>query len=446
METEGLSLTAEWTINDMLTFKSITARRDGYTDTVIDFDGTPSPTLDIPAYYADDQFTQEFQLLFNGARWQGVAGVYYLDSHAEGAFDTVLGNLGVSIGTGGFVDTESYAVFADFNFDLSDRLRVAVGARYTEDDKTGFVNRATYLGAGQTPLTGGPAATPLVQNTLYTNSRSFSEFTPRISVSYDLNDDLTGYAAFSQGFKSGGFDMRGDALATPDTVDGYDPETVDSYELGLKGYAFDRRLTFSSALFYSDYQDQQVTTQVPTATGIASFVDNVGASTIYGAEFEGSLWLTDFLTANFAVGYLRAEFEEFIRYNLTTMQYEDISDLVVVQNSRAGAATWASPGRTTCWTATGDHPVGVLPRRFQPVRVPQPDPGPGGLRPGGPVGGVDHAGPALAARPARQEPDRRGVPHGRLQLPGRAVRQLHQRLLRPAAHLDRSAADALLIV
>ncbi|GAD60532.1 LOW QUALITY PROTEIN: tonB-dependent receptor [Brevundimonas abyssalis TAR-001] len=333
VETEGLSLTAEWTINDMLTFKSITARRDGYTDTVIDFDGTPSPTLDIPAYYADDQFTQEFQLLFNGARWQGVAGVYYLDSHAEGAFDTVLGNLGVSIGTGGFVDTESYAVFADFNFDLSDRLRVAVGARYTEDDKTGFVNRATYLGAGQTPLTGGPAATPLVQNTLYTNSRSFSEFTPRISVSYDLNDDLTGYAAFSQGFKSGGFDMRGDALATPDTVDGYDPETVDSYELGLKGYAFDRRLTFSSALFYSDYQDQQVTTQVPTATGIASFVDNVGASTIYGAEFEGSLWLTDFLTANFAVGYLRAEFEEFIRYNLTTMQYEDISDLVVVQNS-----------------------------------------------------------------------------------------------------------------
>ncbi|MEH6663640.1 MAG: TonB-dependent receptor [Brevundimonas sp.] len=333
VETEGYSLTGEWTISDMLTFKSISAYREGATDTVIDFDGTPSPTLDIPAYYADDQFTQEFQLLFNGARWQGVAGVYYLDGHAEGAFDTIVGNLGVSIGNGGYVDTESYAVFADFNFDLSDRLRLAVGARYTEDDKTGFVNRATYLGVGQTPLTGGPAATPLVQNTLYTNSRSFSQFTPRISVSYDLSDDLTGYAAFSQGFKSGGFDMRGDAAATPDTVDGYDPETVDSYELGLKGSAFDRRLTFSSALFYSDYQDQQVTTQVPTATGIASFVDNVGASTIYGAEFEGSLWLTEALTANFAVGYMEAEFEEFIRYNLGTGEYEDISDQVVVQNS-----------------------------------------------------------------------------------------------------------------
>ena len=130
---------------------------------------------------------------------------------------------------------------------------------------------------------------------------------------------------------------------TPDTVDGYDPETVNSYELGLKGYAFDRRLTFSSALFYSDYQDQQITTQVPTATGIASFVDNVGASTIYGAEFEGSLWLTDFLTANFARRlHRRPSSRSSSRYNLTTMQYEDISDLVVVQNApRLDAVIWA---------------------------------------------------------------------------------------------------------
>ena len=333
VETNGVSLTAEWNVNDLVTFKSITAYRDGYTDTVIDFDGTPNPTLDIPAYYSDEQFTQEFQLLFNGARWQGVAGVYYLDGHAEGAFDTVIGNLGLTIGNGGYVDTESYAVFADFSIDLSDRLRLALGARYTEDDKTGHVNRATYLGVGRTPLTGGPAAVPWLQNTLYTNDRSFSQFTPRVSLSYDLNDDLTGYVAYSQGFKSGGFDMRGDASATPDTVDGYDPETVDSYELGLKGYAFNRRLSFSSALFYADYQDQQVTTQVPAGTTIASFVDNVGASTIYGAELEGSLWLTDSLTANFAVGWLEATFDEFIRYDLGAGQYEDISDLVVAQNA-----------------------------------------------------------------------------------------------------------------
>jgi iron complex outermembrane receptor protein len=343
---EGLSLTGEWMINDSLTFKSISAMREGDTDTVIDFDNTPSPTLDIPAYYADEQFTQEFQLAYEGERAQGVVGLYYLDGSAEGAFDTVLGALGLTIGTGGVVDTESIALFGDFSFDLTDNLAVSVGARYTEDEKTGTVFRANYIGAGRTPLTGGPAATPALVRTDYTNTRSFDQFTPRISVSYDFGQ-TTAYASFSQGFKSGGFDMRGDAIFTPGTVDGYDPETVDSYEIGFKGEGIGGILNFSSALFWSEYSDQQVTTQVPAATGIASFVDNVGQSTIYGAEFEGTAFLTDSLTANFSLGWLQAEFDEFIRYNITTLAFEDISDQVVFQNSPEWTGylglTWTTP-------------------------------------------------------------------------------------------------------
>jgi len=330
---QGFSAIVQLDLNEHWTFKSISAWREGDTDTVIDFDNTPAPTLDIPAYYADDQLTQEFQFLFDYDRMQGVMGVYYLDGHAEGAFDTVLGAAGITIGDGGYVDTESLAAFADVNLDLTDRLHLGLGARYTRDTKTGHVNRATFLGVGRTPLTGGPAATPLVQNTLYTAEKDFTDFSPRVALSYDLSDDLTGYASWSSGFKSGGFDMRGDASLTPDTVDGYDPETVESIELGLKGSAFDNRLSFSSALFHNTYQDQQVTTQVAAGAGIASFVDNVGQSTISGAEFEGSLFMTDNLTANFAVGYLEAEFDEFIRYNLVTQAYEDISDQVVLQNA-----------------------------------------------------------------------------------------------------------------
>ena len=133
--------------------------------------------------------------------------------------------------------------------------------------------------------------------------------------------------------------MRGDAISTPQTVNGYNPETVDSYEAGLKGSLFDRRLSFSSAVFYNEYSDQQVTTQVPilnaagVATGIASFVDNVGSSTIYGAEFEGAAYLSDNLTANFAIGYLKAEFDEFNRFNLTTRVFENIANQVVLQNA-----------------------------------------------------------------------------------------------------------------
>ena len=347
VETEGLSFTGEWRVNDVITLRSITARREGYTDTVIDFDNAPGPILDIPAFYADEQFTQEFQLLFDTGRMQGVAGFYYLDGTAEGAFDTVLGAAGIAIGTGGSVETTSYAVFADVNFDLTERLRLSVGARYTQDEKTGTVFRANYLGAGRTPLTGGAAATPLLVRTDYTNTRDYSQFTPRISLSYDLNEDLTGYVSFSQGFKSGGFDMRGDAIFTPDTVNGYDPETVDSYEIGLKGSAFGGLMNFSSAIFYSEYSDQQVTTQVPAPGGIASFVDNVGSSTIYGAEFEATVFLADNLTAFVSLGYLEASFDEFIRFNIGTGQFENISDLVVFQNAPRWSgylgATWTNP-------------------------------------------------------------------------------------------------------
>ncbi|TAJ63905.1 TonB-dependent receptor [Brevundimonas sp.] len=329
--TEGASATIEIGLNDNWTFKSITAWRQGDTDTVIDFDNTPAPTLDIPAYYADDQLTQEFQFLFDYDRIQGVAGFFYLDGHAEGAFDTILGNAGIVIGTAGEVNTESWAGFADVNFDLTDRLHLGVGVRYTLDNKEGTVFRANYLGATRSPLLGGTVRAPLLVRTDYTNDKDFTQFTPRIALSYDLSDDMTTYASFSQGFKSGGFDMRGDAVFTPDTVNGYEPETVDSYEIGLKG-ALDR-LTFAASIFYNEYQDQQVTTQVPAVGGIASFVDNVGSSTFYGAEFEGQLRILDSLSANFAVGYLNSDFEEFLRYNLTTSMYEDISDLVVLQNA-----------------------------------------------------------------------------------------------------------------
>jgi iron complex outermembrane receptor protein len=355
----GLSLTGEWEINDLITAKSITAWRDGDTTTVIDFDGLPNNILDIPAYYKDSQFSQEFQLLFNGSNWQGVAGVYYLDATAEGAFDTILGQAGIVIGTAGSVDTKSIAVFGDFSIDLSDRLKISLGGRWTQDEKTGTVFRANYLGAVRSPLLGGTVRAPLLVRSNYTNENTFEQFTPRVSVSYDLTDDLTGYVSYSQGFKSGGFDMRGDVILTPQTVNGYDPETVSTYEAGLKGSLFENRLNFASAIFYSEYEDQQVTTQVPVGAGIASFVDNVGSSTMYGAEFEGSLSVTDNLRITGALGYIKAEFDEFIRFypagaiNPLTGGVVpaggvtlNIADIVVFQNTPEWsgniAATWTT--------------------------------------------------------------------------------------------------------
>ena len=308
----GLSFTGEWEANDWLTLKSITAYRDGQTRGNIDFDNQPGPILDIPAQYDDDQFSQEFQALFEGDRWSGVAGVYYLDATASGAFDTVVGAFNLTTLTSGSVDTKSWSVFGDFSYDLTEQLSVSVGGRFTHDEKTGTVFRRQYLGI-RSPFFGNAAAVPLGIRTNYTDTREFEEFTPRASVSYEFTPDLTAYASWGRGFKSGGFDMRGDAVLYPATVDGYDPETVETFEVGLKGRLFDS-FTFATAVFDSSYQDQQITTQYPAGATVASVVDNVGSSSIRGWEFEGSFRVTSNLVINGMLSYIDAQFDEFLAY------------------------------------------------------------------------------------------------------------------------------------
>jgi len=260
VETRGISLTGEWEANDWLTLKSVTAYRDGFTRGNIDFDGQAGPILDIPAEYDDDQFSQEFQALMQGDRWSGVAGVFYLDATASGAFDTVVGLANLTTLTSGSVDTRSWSVFGDFSYDLTEQLSVSVGGRFTHDEKTGTVFRQQYLGI-RSPHFGNSAAVPLGgPRTNYTDTKGLEGIPPRVSVSYEFTPDMTAYASWGRGFKSGGFDMRGDAVLYPNTVNGYEPETVETIELGLKGRLFDN-FTLATAVFDSSYEDQQITTQ-----------------------------------------------------------------------------------------------------------------------------------------------------------------------------------------
>ncbi|TAJ70763.1 MAG: TonB-dependent receptor [Phenylobacterium sp.] len=352
VEARGVSLLGEWKASDTLTFKSITAYRAGETEGVIDFDNEPAALLDIPARYNDHQFTQEFQALYTGERLQGVFGLYYLNATAAGAFDTVVGQANLSIATAGHVDTKSYSAFADVSYDLTDQLSISVGGRYTHDKKTGQVYRQNFTGL-KTPLFGNPTAIPGLVRSNFTNSDTYEKFTPRVSVSYEITPDVSSYVSYSKGFKSGGFDMRADAILTPNSVNGYDPETVDSFEGGLKGYFFDRRLSLNTAVFYSKYKDQQITQQTPVGASIASQVLNVGKSHIYGAEVEGQATFTSSLFANFSLGYTKAEFDEYRALDLTTTPpvVRDFADSRVFQNT----PKWNGSASLTYRHDLGDH-------------------------------------------------------------------------------------------
>jgi iron complex outermembrane receptor protein len=334
VEARGVSLLGEWKASDTLTFKSITAYRAGETEGVIDFDNEPAALLDIPARYNDHQFTQELQAVYSGERLQGVFGLYYLNATAAGAFDTVVGQANLSIATAGHVDTKSYSAFADVSYDVTDQLSISLGGRYTHDKKTGQVYRQNFTGL-KTPLFGNSTAIPGLVRSNFTNSDTYEKFTPRVSVRYEITPDVSTYVSYSKGFKSGGFDMRADAILTPNSVNGYEPETVDSFEGGLKGYFFDRRLSLNTAVFYSKYKDQQITQQTPVGASIASQVLNVGKSHIYGAEFEGQATFTSSLFANFSLGYTKAEFDEYRALDLTAKPpvVRDFADSRVFQNT-----------------------------------------------------------------------------------------------------------------
>ena len=353
VETRGTALHVDYELTPELTLRSITAYREGETLGTIDFDNTPLPTLDIPAYYADEQFTQELQLLFNYDRIQGVAGLYYLDGMAKGAFDTVLGNLNTTIFTQGQVDTVSLAAFADVSFDITESLAVSVGARWTRDEKDASVYRQNFTGI-RSPFFGNAGAIAGLVRTNYPNVSAcgcaeFEEVTPRVSLTWEASDALTLYTSYSQGFKSGGFDMRGDAVFTPDTVNGYQPEFVDTYEVGFHSGFWQGRVNLSGAVFQSEYTDMQITRQEPTTLGgIASFVDNAASAEIQGAELEGRLHVTDNLSANFAVGYINGEFNEYISNTVVANPAPPPATIVVPIDLSGSAALQNTPD----WTAS----------------------------------------------------------------------------------------------
>ena len=352
VEARGVSLLGEWDVNDAIKLKSITAYRSGETNGTIDFDELPAAILDVPAHYNDHQFTQELQLLYTTDKVQAVGGLFYLNATAAGAFDTVLSQANLTIATAGFVDTESWSGYADVSYNVTEALRISVGGRYTRDEKTGSVYRQNFTGL-ISPLFGNRTAVPGLVRSNFTNKKTFEKFTPRVSVSYDVNPDITGYASFSQGFKSGGFDMRADAILTPTSVNGYEPESVDSYEAGLKGYFFDRRLSLNTAVFYAKYKDQQITQQTPVGASIASQVLNVGQSHMSGVEVEGVANLLPNLTANFSLGYIKAEFDEYRALDLTSVPpvVRDFADVRVFQNT----PEWTGSFSFTYTADLGDH-------------------------------------------------------------------------------------------
>lgn len=362
VEAYGGSLSISYEVSDTVTLKSITGYREDSSTTPIDFDSLPAADLDVPAIYENDQFSQELQLLYEGDRLSGVLGAYYLDANAFTAFDVALfttGDLislpGLNAQTLGDVETETWSIFGDFTYDLTDRLSVSLGGRYTSDKRTSRVLRTTFIGGFSDLFIPNSPAIPIAVTSDFNGSETFKEFTPRASISFKPDDDNNIYFTYSRGFKGGGFDPRGQTSAAPD-LDGdgdvdfddqfeflrFAPETVDSFELGWKASLADGRINVSLAGFMSQYDDVQIPGSVGVDTNgdgvndsFIGITSNAASADVNGIEFEGNaLVAEDFAGSgsrfgiNWSLGVLDAEFNTFIDAFGT-----DVADQRVFQNT-----------------------------------------------------------------------------------------------------------------
>jgi iron complex outermembrane receptor protein len=355
----GIALHGEIGLNDWLKFRTITAYRKDRSDTPIDFDATPEADVDVPAIYKNHQFSQEFQLVADAERVHGVAGVYYLDANAFDIFDvrlyTLIPGAGFTAATSGNVDTKTWAVFGDFTYDLSPQWSASAGGRFTNDKRHARVFRQSYLFGGSPELGGSDGfdvGTPFGAPTSdFDGRRTDKAFTPRLSVNFKPNPNNNFYISYSKGFKGGGFDPRAQSTSAPSQDPAviydymaFDPEKVDSYEIGWKASLFNRRLQFATAIFDAEYKDVQVpgSEGCLDSTGHTSFcgvTTNAGKARFRGVEVETNARLAqDFATPgdrlNLAgtLGYLDAKYLQFIT-NIPGQGPVDVADFRKIQNT-----------------------------------------------------------------------------------------------------------------
>jgi iron complex outermembrane receptor protein len=350
VEAYGLSMNAAIELGGGITLRSISAWRKDDNFSPIDFDALPAVDLDVPGAYFNEQVSQEFQLLYdNDGPLTGLLGFYYLDAKADTLFDVRLFTslAGLTAFTQAEVDTETYAVFGDFSFDLSEQLSLSVGGRYTWDKREASILRQNYLGGGS-PFFGGAGIPFGAPSTDFDGSSEFRKFTPRASISFMPTPDHNIYASYSKGFKGGGFDPRGVGANAPD-LDGdgirsdaevtdflsFEPEEVESYELGYKGNLMNGMLSVALAAFYTDYTDVQIPGSVAcTVAGLPSFCgvfSNAGKATLKGLEFEANARIGSGFNLSGSLGYIDAQYEEYIT-NIGGVP-TDVADFREVQNT-----------------------------------------------------------------------------------------------------------------
>lgn len=294
---------------------AVTAYQDSWRDALENTDGSPMQLIEARYNTSQSQFSQEIRFQSQGhtrARW--VAGAYYMrDNLRDRSSYDVLRDLrpyfitpenpsgaspenSVALFSWPYTQkTDSFAFFGQLDYDVTDRLTLTGGLRWSADDKG--INYTSQAEGGQYILL-------QIQN-----RKTFSDWSGRAIIAYKITPDVNVYASYNRGYKSGGF-FGGQATEAAQ-MEPYDNETLNAYEAGLKTQFLDGHMRANLSGFYYDYSNQQVYS-LEVRNGISMQVlTNAASSRAYGGEFELAGNPLEGLTLNLSASYLNTRILDF---------------------------------------------------------------------------------------------------------------------------------------
>jgi len=283
-----------------VTLSSITGYRDLDQSGTLDNDAEARVISEFQFDAEQSQFSQELTANVDTDRLDAIAGVYFFDENNDYDAITLIGSrtnpaLLVRRPDDSVQYTRSYAVFGQATYEIVTDLRLTVGGRFTWDRKR-FANNQPSVPA------------------VFRAERDWDNFSPKVSLDYRVSDDVFVYATYAGGYKAGGFN-RSNLRVVAETP--YDEEEVESFEAGIKTDLLGNRLRLNATGFYNDYTDLQLSTFDP-ATGTTRRFNAAQANT-KGIEFEATARPAGGFDLYGSVGYLDAEYDEFVDRIGTTL-------------------------------------------------------------------------------------------------------------------------------
>ncbi len=292
------------------------------------------------------QVSAELQENFNAwdGRIAGVGGAYFFQELVRTNADIdafplsgIIGDVN-GAGTKNRIHTDNlaWALYGQTTVDVTEWAAITGGIRYTQEHRelSRFVTNLRLCQDGTAPPC--TADNPnQVRASFNDVKKDYSAWTPMASVALTMPQDLLGdapiehlmgYFTYAQGFKAGGIN-GGARNNDPAQASTFDPETVDSYEVGFKSIAFDRMLRGGLSLFYADYAEMQLPTVVAQPCPainpdcipqVSVITTNAGESTIKGIELELQAFPLEGLAIDGSVGLLQARYDTYIAENLLT--------------------------------------------------------------------------------------------------------------------------------